>query len=126
MVASRAQLALWQTVTIDNDADPQLWRPEDPIYLHRLVVDRPVRGADVGSAILDWAGRRAANRGKTWPRLDAWTGNTSLREYYRPRGFQLVRTVHVLTLVSGALFQRKSKEAAGAGPIICESRNDNE
>jgi GNAT superfamily N-acetyltransferase len=100
------------TVTLDEDADPALWRPEDQpgdaLYVHRLVVRTDLRGQDLGSAILDWAGDRAADLGKGWLRLDAWTTNPDLHRYYLNQNFHHIRTVHAAGIVSGALFQREA------------------
>jgi GNAT superfamily N-acetyltransferase len=96
------------TVTLDTDADEMLWLPADEpqnaLYLHRLVVARRAAGQTLGDRILDWAGAEAARRGRRWLRLDAWTSNTGLHDYYLERGFELVRLVTAVR--SGAAFQR--------------------
>lgn len=95
------------TATLDTDAAPELWAMDDPttaLYLHRLVVRRNERIPRLGAAIIDWAGRRAIGEGKRWLRLDAWTSNGRLHDYYRSLGFDHVRTVS--GGVSGVLFQR--------------------
>lgn len=113
------------TVTVDKNADPDLWHaadlPEAALYAHRLVVREDLRGQELGAAILDWASARAKMCGKVWLRLDAWTTNAGLQHYYLKRGFQLVRVVRRADIVSGALFQRPAGVVSGLGPSISES-----
>ena len=114
------------TVTLDADADLTLWRPEDrpddAMYVHRLVIRTDLRGIDLGSAILDWACGRARIAGKHWIRLDAWSTNQALHEYYLARGFQLVRQVEGPNVVSGVLLERSATTALGRGPRITAVR----
>ncbi|MEJ8632431.1 GNAT family N-acetyltransferase [Streptomyces sp. MS2.AVA.5] len=85
------------TVTLDTKADPALWTPEEALepamYVHKLTLSQPGRRSGLGSRILDWCGDRAARAGARWLRLDAWTTNSSLQDYYRAQGFAHVRTV---------------------------------
>jgi GNAT superfamily N-acetyltransferase len=98
------------TITVDNYADPEFWRPEDEpdsaLYAHRMVVRRSEAGRDLGAVLIDWAEQLAADRGKKWVRLDARRTNTALHDYYRAHGFTHVRTVCLDHRPSGALFQR--------------------
>jgi GNAT superfamily N-acetyltransferase len=114
------------TITIDDCADEEFWRPEDDpdnaLYLHRMVTIRRVAGREIGSSLLDWASRRAAALGKRWIRLDAWRSNADLQRYYADRGFEHVRTVAVPHRRSGALFQRKAGETTGKGPLTTETK----
>jgi GNAT superfamily N-acetyltransferase len=57
-----------------------------------------------GAWLLDEAAREAARRGKRLLRLDAWTNNTRLHDYYRRQGFRVVRNAG--DRGSGALFER--------------------
>ncbi|ARF83219.1 GNAT family N-acetyltransferase [Kitasatospora aureofaciens] len=86
------------TITLDGAADPLLWTPQErqdkAQYVHKLTVDRKFAGLDLGTRLLDWAGDRAARHGAQWLRLDAWTSNIRLQQYYTERGFQHVRTIH--------------------------------
>lgn len=108
-------------VTVDTEADPTMWQPADQpdkaLYLHRLAARDDMRGRELGSSILDWAGRRAQSAGKQWIRLDAWTTNPGLHKYYLDRGFRLVRMVTGLDIVSGALFERSAGYQASDNPI---------
>lgn len=110
------------TVTLDEHADPDLWKPtDDPgqaLYVHRLVVGLSSRGGELGSAVLDWSSRKAKNAGKKYLRLDVWTSNMQLRQYYLDRGFTLVRIVPHIEY--GVLFQRPAQTVLGFGPAITE------
>jgi GNAT superfamily N-acetyltransferase len=112
------------TVTVDDFADPNLWKPDDQpesaYYLHRLVLTDAERGNELGSAVLDWASRRARADGKRWLRLDAWTSNPGLHRYYLDRGFRHVRTVEGPDVVSGVLFERDSATTLNRGCRIIE------
>jgi hypothetical protein len=116
------QKASVATITLDEDADPALWCPDDEpasaLYVHRLVTRRTPPIPDAGSAILDWAARRASNQNKQWLRLDAWTTNTGLHGYYLSHGFTHVRTIN--DSPSGALFQRRASQQTGLGPHVAE------
>lgn len=109
------------TVTVDTNAEPQLWPPEDhpndALYIHRMVIEERERGSELGSAMLDWAGERAVVSGRHWIRLDAWRSNVDLHKYYLARGFELVRIVADPS-GSGACFQRPANVQLGRGPCI--------
>lgn len=98
------------TLQLDDYADPEFWtsddRPETALYIHRMAVSRSAAGQGIGSVMLDWAARRAADSGKPRLRLDAWKTNPGLHRYYRGEGFQLVRLVNLPHRRSGALFER--------------------
>lgn len=95
------------TMVLRDTHPADLWLPaDDPgsaLYLHHLAVDRAFAGRRVGSWLLDQAAVEAGRRGKRFVRLDAWTTNTRLHDYYRGQGFRLVR---VAGGTSGALFER--------------------
>lgn len=98
------------TITVDDAPNPGLWTADEAtepaLYAHKLIVRRVYAGQGIGAELIDWAGTRASNLQRRWLRLDAWTTNTSLQDYYRLLGFQHVRTVHRDDNPSGALFQR--------------------
>lgn len=114
------------TITLDGDADPMYWGPEDipasALYAHRMVTARTARGMALGSAMLDWAGQKAQETGRTWIRLDAWRTNIRLREYYSSQGFELVRVVEDPRNGSGACFQRPAHVRLNVGPVLQEGR----
>ncbi|GAA5082809.1 MULTISPECIES: GNAT family N-acetyltransferase [Actinomycetes] len=101
------------TVTLDRDADPRLWTPdersESALYVHKLTVDREFAGTGLGTRILNWAGDQAAAAGAQWLRLDAWTTNPRLHAYYRQQGFRHLRTVTEPGVVSGWVAQRPAR-----------------
>ncbi|WP_330335783.1 GNAT family N-acetyltransferase (plasmid) [Streptomyces sp. NBC_00536] len=103
------------TITLDRDADESLWTPDEvtqgAFYVHKLAVDRAHAGTGLGTRLLDWAGDEAARQGARWLRLDAWTTNTRLQEYYRAQGFTHVRTSRDPQVVSGWAAQRPSRHA---------------
>lgn len=111
------------TITVDDSADPGLWfpddNPNDALYLHRMVTESNAAGNNLGSALIDWAGRRAMAGGKSWVRLDAWRSNGGLRNYYVRQGFELVRVVADPS-GSGACYQRPAGVQIGAGPTVVE------
>jgi GNAT superfamily N-acetyltransferase len=112
------------TITIDRNADPEFWMPsdfpDDALYIHRMIVRHELAGADVGSAVIDWASERTASAGKRWLRLDAWRTNPRLQRYYANQGFQLVRTVELPHRRSGALFQRPAGVVLARGPKVIQ------
>jgi GNAT superfamily N-acetyltransferase len=103
------------TITLEFDADLSLWRPaempDEALYVHRLVVRRSKAHQNLGAEILDWADDQVRTAGRTFLRLDAWTNNVRLHEYYRCLGFRLVRIVDHPS-GSGALFERPVSDQA--------------
>lgn len=112
------------TFILDEQADPEFWfesdAPHDALYVHRLAIRRAAAGHEVGSALLDWASRRAHSVGKQWIRLDAWRTNEGLHRYYTARGWDLVRTENLPHRGSGALFQRMAGVTHGGGPAVSD------
>lgn len=110
------------TITVDEHADPEFWEPlDDPgsaLYAHRMVVARSGAGQGIGATLLDFAGQLAAAAGRTWLRLDAWSSNTALQDYYRQQGFEHIRTHRYAHRGSGALFQRSASVQLGRGPRL--------
>lgn len=104
------------TVTITDWAPAGLWTPEEEaepaLYVHKLTVPRAYAGRRIGVELLDWAGGRAYAEGRGWLRLDCWSTNSDLHDYYRREGFDYLRTVP-REPPSGALFQRPSRPYAG-------------
>jgi len=117
------------TVIVDEAADPEFWTEEDEpgsaLYVHRMVVAHSHRGTGLGSAVLDWAGRRAMDAGKSRLRLDAWASNQALHDYYRSQGFKHLRTLCFEHRGSGALFEREAGVQLGHGPELVEEVSAN-
>lgn len=113
------------TVTLDQeDLEPGAWTPEElqepALYVHKLTVRRKHSGRDLGARILEWAGDRAARNGAKWLRLDAWTTNPRLHEYYRRQGFDHVRTATEGNAVNGG--HRVSGWLAQRSAIYCDHK----
>ncbi|MDR3084264.1 MAG: GNAT family N-acetyltransferase [Streptomyces sp.] len=93
-------------------ADMDFWRPgdrpEQALYLYKLMVRRDAAGLGIGSLVIDWACRLAALEGRHWVRLDCWRTATGLQRYYQSLGFEHVRTEAPAHRKSGWLGQRSS------------------
>ncbi|MFD8231140.1 GNAT family N-acetyltransferase [Streptomyces sp. NPDC059696] len=109
------------TVTLTSDGEDGLWTrqelSEPSLFISKLSVARSHAGRNVGGRLLDWAGDRARRAGARWLRLDAWTTNNRLQQYYLSQGFRHVRTVlegeaiNGGPRVSGWLAQRPTRAA---------------
>lgn len=129
------------TITLTPDAEPGLWTErelaEPSLFINKLTVARTHAGQNLGGRLLDWAGDRAHRAGAKWLRLDAWTANKQLQDYYLRQGFEYVRTVHEGFAVNGGprvsgwLAQRPARPSihdfadstAEPAPVV-ESRRD--
>jgi GNAT superfamily N-acetyltransferase len=104
------------TITVTTWGPPELWIPaelaEPALYVHKLTVARSYSGRGLGAELLDWAGGRARDDGRPWLRLDCWSDNRGLHDYYRQTGFVHLRTVP-REPPSGALFQRPARPYRG-------------
>jgi GNAT superfamily N-acetyltransferase len=85
------------TITIDTDeplvapGEP-LWpadkRRQLALYVRRMVVKRDYGDRGIGGALLDWAAEVAKREhGATLIRVDVWTTNKKLHDYYKRQGF---------------------------------------
>lgn len=110
------------TITVNDFANPLLWTEEECAeparYVHKMTVRRSHAGLGLGGRLLDWAGNRAAREGAKWLRLDAWTTNRVLQDFYRRQGFEHVRTVIRPDYPSGALFQRQAIVIDDLSPLV--------
>lgn len=92
------------------EPDDELWTPEEvaepQTYLSRVLVGPGQHGHGYGAALIGAIDEQAAKRGDRWLRLNCWTTNTRLHDYYRAHGFEYVRTSDRTDRMSGALFQR--------------------
>ncbi|MDT3396142.1 GNAT family N-acetyltransferase [Streptomyces sp. B1866] len=108
------------TVTVDDFADPEFWKPaDDPqsaLYGHRIITSQIAIGRSIGVALIDWASLKAEKAGKDWFRVDAWKTNTQLGDYYERMGFEHIRTVDLPHRRSGALYQRRAGVVTGRAP----------
>jgi len=123
MVEDNGSLA--GTVTCREQGTGILWTAEelrDPaVYVSRLIVSRSYAGRGIGAALIDWAGLRGIQeRDANWIRVDVWTKNWALHDYYKSQGFMHLRTCPFdddWEYPSAALFQKSVAdiEAAAAG-----------
>ncbi|MFI5710713.1 GNAT family N-acetyltransferase [Kribbella sp. NPDC051620] len=94
---------------IDQEAD--FWTPEElaepQTYISRFFVIE--HGKAYGSNLLDAVIEQARRDDKQWVRLNCWSTNTRLHEYYIAHGFEHVRTCNIPGRMSGALFQRSTQ-----------------
>ncbi|MFB6840940.1 GNAT family N-acetyltransferase [Streptomyces sp. NPDC056361] len=85
------------TITLTPEAEEGLWTDgelrEPSRFVNKLTVARTHAGQDLGGRLLDWASGQAFHSGAVWLRLDAWTTNKPLQDYYLRHGFEHVRTV---------------------------------
>src|SRR6266540_2636245 len=104
LIAFRDEAARWLAARgIEQWSEP--WPSED------LMVKGMLRNLKAGETFIDWAGTRAADEGARWLRVDVWTTNDKLQQYYRDQGFTHVRTVVLPHNPSGAVFQRPARRA---------------
>jgi GNAT superfamily N-acetyltransferase len=99
------------TISCRPDGNPQLWsdheRMEPAVYVSRLIVRRSHGGQGIGHELFDWAGKWAARQyGAAWIRIDVWTTNVALHDYYEKRGFRFLRKRVDPRYPSAALFQK--------------------
>jgi GNAT superfamily N-acetyltransferase len=124
------------TVTSRQHGNQTLWtyreQLEPAVYVSRLIVTRRAAGRGIGAGLIDWAAQRAVRDWSAqWVRIDVWTTNEALHNYYEERGFRFCRISPFSkeTYPSAALFQRPTSElkvAAAArfteSPLIVSGR----
>jgi hypothetical protein len=105
------------TLTYRQHGNQELWteaeQSEPAVYVSRLIVSRDYSGLDIGGALTDWAGLRAARDWSAqWVRIDVWTTNEALHNYYAKRGFAFCRICPFAkeAYPSAALFQKPASE----------------
>jgi GNAT superfamily N-acetyltransferase len=99
------------TISCRPRGNPKLWTDaesaEPAVYVSRLIVCRDYGGQAIGNELFDWAGKwAAAQYGARWIRIDVWTTNTMLHEYYEKRGFSFMRECDHVDYPSAMLFQK--------------------
>jgi GNAT superfamily N-acetyltransferase len=85
------------TITLDKEAPvdfasnyvwPAERRAETALYVRRMIVRRSHAGQGLGAGLLDWATDVAKQELRTTLlRIDVWTTNQKLHDYYRNQGF---------------------------------------
>lgn len=111
------------TITADSEHSPIWpgWRlRERAVYVCRLVVSRGHAGEGLGAELLDWVGRRAREQfGARWIRVDVWTTNNALHEYYRRQGFESCGFSEAINhYPSAALFQKATDRISPTGRFL--------
>ena len=92
-------------------------------------LSRPLQIESIGAALIHWAAARAMGEwGAGWIRVDVWTTNTALHQYYKNQGFEHLRTLEFQDpweYPSAALFQKPAAgaEAKSAGWFRAEEAN---
>ena len=103
------------TVTIAMGANPDVWKnpacecdlSERAVYAHRLITAREYAGSGLGAELMDWAGLRGRRKNRArWIRIDVWSSNTALHDYYLDKGFIRCGSCDDPQYPSGALFQK--------------------
>lgn len=117
--------------TVSTAAKPKskVWRDAEcdlsapAVYAHRLIVARDFAGWGLGAQLIDWAGLRGhRDYGAKWIRIDVWSSNRALHEYYTKRGFQPCGECPDSSYPSGMLFQKSMLEIAEPdSPLFTES-----
>jgi predicted N-acetyltransferase YhbS len=114
--------ALAATITYRDKGNPKLWTADEldepAVYVSRLIVSRPQAGRGLGAALIDWAGLRGNSEwGAESVRVDVWTTNHALHEYYKRQGFEHLRTLEFedpWEYPSAALFQKPMTAVDGS------------
>lgn len=74
-------------------SDPLIWREMEngtSIYLHRVVVNPKFKGRKLFQKVLQWAIQYCIQNDLTSIRIDTWTANPAIIEFYKKYGFKLV------------------------------------
>jgi hypothetical protein len=103
------------TITTATQPNPKVWSNLSPecdlseraVYVHRLIAARRSAGSELGSELIDWAGLHGhCLYGAQWIRVDVWSSNLALHDYYLARGFLPCGRCADPYYPSGALFQK--------------------
>ena len=74
-------------------SDPLIWRDRDrgkSIYLHRIVVNPNFKGQKQFAKVLQWAIDYSTANGLSSIRMDTWTANPSIINFYKQYGFEFI------------------------------------
>lgn len=74
-------------------SDPLIWREMEKgtsIYMHRVVVNPNFKGQKLFQKVLDWAIDYSMENSLTTIRIDTWTANPAIIEFYQKYGFKVV------------------------------------
>lgn len=73
--------------------DPFIWREKDKndaLYLHRIAVNPNFKGKKTFQKVLAWALQFANQNNLKFIRMDTWSDNYKLIDYYKSFGFQFI------------------------------------
>ncbi|RAJ03982.1 acetyltransferase (GNAT) family protein [Chitinophaga skermanii] len=99
--------------------DPQIWKEKSvdkAIYIHRIATNPAFRGRGYVKHIVDWAKTYCAQNDVDYIRMDTWSDNEKLRQYYVDCGFTYVGLSQIIpspdlpshyTFSEGSLFEIK-------------------
>jgi GNAT superfamily N-acetyltransferase len=118
------------TVTVTRTPNMDVWKTakcnrEDPaVYAHRLIIDRQFAGFGLGAQLIDWAGLYGQREwGAEWIRIDVWSTNKGLHEYYMNTGFEPCGMAPDPRYPSGMLLQKPVlKISEPISPLFTESK----
>jgi GNAT superfamily N-acetyltransferase len=74
-------------------SDKIIWRhmeKGDAVYLHRIAVNPSCKGQRLFSEVVDWTIDHAKKKGLKFIRMDTWSDNLQLINYYNGFGFRFV------------------------------------
>ena len=74
-------------------SDAQIWREREQgnaIYIHRMCANPRRKGSNLASSVLAWAYQHAFHSGRKFVRMDTWSDNKPLVEYYIKCGFHYI------------------------------------
>ena len=100
-IATKRNTDVWSKSTCECDLS------ERAVFVHRLITAGGYTGLGLGAELIDWAGLRGRrDYGAKWIRIDVWTTNTALHDYYLDKGFERCGDAADPKYPSGALFQK--------------------
>lgn len=76
--------------------DSLIWKEKSrdaAIYIHRITTNPDFRGRKLVPVIIEWARGYARSIGKDFVRMDTWSDNRKLIDYYTACGFEFVGVV---------------------------------
>jgi GNAT superfamily N-acetyltransferase len=107
------------TVSTATAPKSKVWREAEcdlsvpAVYAHGLIVTRDFAGWGLGAELIDWTGLRGhRDYGAEWIRIDVWSSNLALHEYYTKRGFTSCGVCPDRRYPSGMLFQKNVLDIA--------------
>jgi GNAT superfamily N-acetyltransferase len=118
------------TVTVAQNPNMEVWQnasctwDEPAVYAHRLIIDRQFAGFGLGAQLIDWAGLYGQDNWEAeWIRIDVWSTNEGLHEYYMNTGFEPCGTAPDPDYPSGMLFQKSVRKISKpVSPLFTEGK----